>query len=484
MYKKLLLSLGLICSLSVYAQNQTDALRYSQESLWGSARYTAMGGAFGALGATGMSASYNPAGIAVLTTGQFSTTFNLHGIENEGVLYGETQFSQDKNFSIPNINYSTANIFDPAQVGDWNRYNFGIGYNKLDDYNSHTNMSVEQNQSSLVDLFLSRTYDENNNGYTPNELNSFHELLAFNTYLIDTVPGTTDQYFSTVSGDLNKLQSFKHSTSGSKNEFYLSFGTAYKNKLFLGATLGFPSFVYRENIYISEKNIEHETEDGLNITSFNYESSLYAKGSGINLKLGLIYKLEDHIRYGFALHTPTSYEISEEYQTQISTLAENDDSFHASSALNLFDYNLRSPFKVINSLSLIINKMAIISVDYEYLNYSSSKLFSDFANFDTANEAIKNDFSSTHNLKLGAEVKAHEQLSLRAGYSYYGSPYIGNDSKRESLSCGIGIQVEQYFFDLALVKTLSQSTIPMYGTNELPIESQHNQALISAGIKF
>ena len=36
--------------LTVQAQNHVDALRYSQESLWGSARYVSMGGAFGALG--------------------------------------------------------------------------------------------------------------------------------------------------------------------------------------------------------------------------------------------------------------------------------------------------------------------------------------------------------------------------------------------------------------------------------------------------
>ena len=45
------------------AQNETDALRYSQNFFGGTARSTAMGGAFGALGGDFSSASLLPAGI-------------------------------------------------------------------------------------------------------------------------------------------------------------------------------------------------------------------------------------------------------------------------------------------------------------------------------------------------------------------------------------------------------------------------------------
>lgn len=479
MHKKLLFSLTIALNISLIAQNHTDALRYSKESLWGSARYTAMGGAFGALGATGMTASYNPAGIAVLTSGQFTSTLNLNTLENHTTFYGIKQFSKNPNINIPNINYTTANIFDPKQVGDWNRYNFSIGFNKLDDYNSKTSVIASQNTSSLADYFVS-----NSNGTIPSELGQFNNLLAFNTYLIDTIPGSTTDYFSPVNSDMNKQQSYRQNTFGSKNEFYISFGTAYKDKLFLGATIGFPTFNYTENTYISEEDFVHDSDDDIIMNSFNYKSHLHSKGSGINLKLGLIYKLEDNIRYGFALHTPTSYEISEEYQTEINTYFENGESYQANSTINLFDYRLRTPFKIINSLALVISKKAIISTDYEYLDYSNSMLQSDFANFNSDNDSISLLFNSTHNLKLGVEYRLHPQLSLRAGYSYYGSPYLGDDSKRESLSFGLGIQVERYFFDLAIVNSTSEYSNQTYNYQSFPVKREYRQAMISAGIKF
>jgi hypothetical protein len=61
------------------AQDQTDALRYSQLSNGGTARFMAMGGAFTAVGGDASSLAFNPAGIAVFNTSQltFSPGFTI-----------------------------------------------------------------------------------------------------------------------------------------------------------------------------------------------------------------------------------------------------------------------------------------------------------------------------------------------------------------------------------------------------------------------
>ena len=65
---KYLVSITLIASgLEGFSQNEVDALRYSQLNLSGTARFTSMGGAFGALGGDMSSMTVNPAGIGVLT---------------------------------------------------------------------------------------------------------------------------------------------------------------------------------------------------------------------------------------------------------------------------------------------------------------------------------------------------------------------------------------------------------------------------------
>ncbi|MDG1146116.1 MAG: hypothetical protein P8N54_06445, partial [Flavobacteriales bacterium] len=143
MIKRLNLVTAFIIGLTLQAQNHIDALRYSQESLWGSARYVAMGGAFGALGSNGSTASFNPAGIATFTNGQFSGSFNLNQFDSDGFestsgFNSPASFAKRNSASIPNLNYVSANILSPDESGDWDRVNFGIGFNKLDDYNTYT----------------------------------------------------------------------------------------------------------------------------------------------------------------------------------------------------------------------------------------------------------------------------------------------------------------------------------------------------------
>ena len=481
MLRNISLSFALILGLTVQAQNHVDALRYSQESLWGSARFVGMGGAFGSLGANANSASHNPAGIAIYTTSEFSGSFSINDVETESTLLDSKAFTKNSATSLPNINYVSANLFNPEDIGDWNRINFGVGYNKLDDYNRNILIESEMNTSSYSDVILNNsqsTYYE--------DLNPFRELLAFNTYLIDTI-GSSSNYFSPASGLYNKDLSYSSNQSGSKNEFYISVGTAYQNKLFIGATIGFPSIEYKEVTTISESNFSSLSQEIIQLSSFDYTTNLYVSGSGINLKLGLLYKLDKNIRYGLALHTPTYYEIHEEYSANMTTEFLDGQQFYSGSPSGVFDYGMNTPFKLINSLSFILNKKAIISIDYEYLNFASTSIVSDFYNFSTENNNIENYYTSTANIKIGTELRVHPQLSLRAGFTSYGSPYAGsiNDASREYITMGMGLRVNQYFFDLAIVNSVNSEEYYIYeGANGTTLQNNNGQLLISSGLKF
>ena len=68
-----------IITMTTNAQNEIDALRYSTHNLNGTARYTAMGGAFSSLGAEFSALSQNPAGIGMYQFSEitFTPSFNL-----------------------------------------------------------------------------------------------------------------------------------------------------------------------------------------------------------------------------------------------------------------------------------------------------------------------------------------------------------------------------------------------------------------------
>ena len=72
----------LLSSLSfgvVQSQEITDAMRYAQDNLNGTARFRAMGGAFGALGGDLSSINVNPAGSAVFSNNQVTLTLSNFG---------------------------------------------------------------------------------------------------------------------------------------------------------------------------------------------------------------------------------------------------------------------------------------------------------------------------------------------------------------------------------------------------------------------
>ena len=68
MKKNLIYFISLFFIFSMHSQNIEDAIRYSDGETQGTARFKAMAGAFGALGADISGISINPAGAAIFNT--------------------------------------------------------------------------------------------------------------------------------------------------------------------------------------------------------------------------------------------------------------------------------------------------------------------------------------------------------------------------------------------------------------------------------
>ena len=91
------LALGLLCAVGTNAQNETDALRYSLLNMGGTARYNAMGGAFGALGGDMTTLSINPAGIGVYRKSEFSFTTAFDAFGTDATYNGTTAGQSEAN---------------------------------------------------------------------------------------------------------------------------------------------------------------------------------------------------------------------------------------------------------------------------------------------------------------------------------------------------------------------------------------------------
>jgi len=489
--KKGLLAITIIVlsSITLLAQNEIDALRYSTHNLSGTARYSAMGGAFGSLGGEFSSLSSNPAGIGMYQFSEFTFTPTLY-LNRTKSYYNNSHISDYKSgFNIGNLGL----VFTiPKNNSDWKRINVGIGWNQLANYDSRIKIEGRNSTSSIADNIL-----DVSQGNTIENLNDFHGSLAFWSDLIDLSDNSVDtttgwyandngNYISHINSNTEKTQAEYLRSTGEENEFIFSVGSSYNEQLYIGATIGFPSLNYYE---LSVYN-EHSFEDTINtinggLHSFEYQEELSVYGSGINLKVGAIYRVRDNLKIGASLHSPTLYSIEETYNTSITTNFSSE-SFTENSPINYFEYELITPWKASLSASAIFNNNIIISGDYEIVDYSSSSMYSDSYSFADENETIANLYQISNNIKLGAEMNI-KPFVLRSGYSRYGSAFANKDSSKENFSYGIGINNGGYFLDVAYV--LSQGTNEHLLYNEEYIEpiklvSTNHNLLFTLGFRY
>ena len=128
MKEKIFLLISLISFSSVYAQNEIDALRYSQQNIFGTAKFNSMGGSFGSLGGDFTSLSYNPVGIAFYQNSELSITPNITISETISNLNGNKFNSNKFKGNLSNLGYV---VSGKNQNDKWKRINMGIGWNKI-----------------------------------------------------------------------------------------------------------------------------------------------------------------------------------------------------------------------------------------------------------------------------------------------------------------------------------------------------------------
>jgi len=481
--KKGLLTLTLIAlsNITLLAQNEIDALRFSQDASLGSARFTAMSGAFGSLGGEFSALSLNPAGIGMYQFAEFSFTpsFNLNSTSS---YYGYQESDYKSGLKIGNIGL----VFtSPRENSEWKRINFAIGWNQLANYESNIRIQGNNNNSSLADEILAESQ-----GYYIDQLNEFYSYPAFYTYLIDlednifdTITGLNSgidngDYISNINGNSSKTQTKNTHSSGGKNEFIFSIGGSFNEQLYLGATIGIPTLEYYEKSTYSETNFG-DTINGLE--GFDLQEKLNVYGAGLNLKIGAVLRVNNNLKLGAALHTPTAYSIEENFSTSLTTHF-TEESLTYNSDNYLFEYDLITPWKAILSASSLLNNNILLSADYEIVDYSFSSMHSSQYTFSDENKIIQELYSKTSNIRLGAEINL-KPFVIRAGYSKYGSAFANKDFSRESFSYGLGINNGGYYLDAAYV--LSQGNDEhLLHSGPISLVSTNHSLVFTLGFRY
>ncbi|MFH1118993.1 MAG: hypothetical protein V1775_04165 [Bacteroidota bacterium] len=488
--KKLIVALYTLTAFmpALQAQNEVDALRYSRLNNSGTARFVAMGGAFGALGADFTSLSYNPAGIGLYKSSEISITPSLAIGRTEATFNGT--FRDDSKYTVNLGSFGivmATNISARNQQTMWKDVQFGFGINRMANYNSHILIEGTNDESSYLTPYVNLDSPENAIGIAPGDLNGFSNGLAYDVdllFLRNAADSATWNYqIDQPIGIRNQRKSIE--TKGALNEMVFTIGANYADRLYLGATLGVPFIKYSETSVYTETD-----EEGIinYFKSFSRTDNLEASGTGLNFKFGIIFRAADWLRLGGALHTPTFYTgMAENYNTVFRSNFDNGSSKTARSREAFYEYELTTPMRAIGSIGFVIGKAGVISADYEYVDYSNSRLRAIDYDFSNENEAINISYLEANNLRLGTEWR-FGSLNLRGGYNISDNPYrFGTDATNSSYSFGLGIREKRFFIDFAWVHSNMDDEYYLYSTDYVPAvmtKVMNDSFLMTVGIKY
>ncbi len=463
--KKITLSILMIfLSGILFAQNEVDALRYSQEYYGGSARYLALGGAFSALGGDLSSITLNPASTGIYTRSEFTFTPSFFYSNTSSNFNESKNYDYKYNVNINNIGVVLSSGKLSEDGGGISTFNFAFGYNRLNNFNNRLLISGVNNTSSYSDYFAQLA-----NGKSTNNFNNFAEGLAWDGYLIDPIDSSGTSY-KTSFDSYGETQRRSVSSKGGSGNYYAAMGLSYKKKLYIGASLNVDVVNYTESSIYDESDPDDKISD---FNSFTYTQYLKTEGSGFNMKLGIIARPINWFRFGASIHSPTFYKLKDTYSSKLTTsFNDKTKSKNLSSGEGIYDYQLNTPFRANAGLAFIIKKSAIISIDYEYLDYSTARLRANDYPFYEENNTIETSYIATGNIKAGLEYR-FGPISLRGGYAMYGSPYRSNLSNAgaslTSYSGGFGVRTNDMFFDLTYIYSQKSENYYLYNPEKISI---------------
>ncbi len=433
---------------------------FSKDDNYGTARFEAMSGAFGALGADISSFGINPAGSAVAIKSTFAVSLGNRNTDYAANYYGNKTSTNDDFFNITQAGGILS--FDSAYNSDWNRFAFTFNYRLKSDFEN---------------VF----YTEGNSGQA-----------LFNEH-----PDDTSNQFNN-----GQEQRFNNATYGESSIIEMGFSTVYQNKFYTGFGIKFHNFSFGQVTRLREVN---QDDDGNTLTALNVQDS-YFEGNGISLSAGFIYKVNQSFRFGLAYETPTWY--NEVYEdSNLGVFDPNDDRYddwigytEISATNQEVDVNsgeefysnlfrLRTPSKFTASAAFIFGKQGLISADYSYKNYSGIKYReNDDPYFIDVNQDFDANFKGTHAINIGTEWRV-DKMSIRGGYHFEQNPnknaISGDDIS--GFSFGLGYNFGNIKFDLSYTNAENNNPYYIYSSSAVnvdPIELTNDTTRISGTLTF
>lgn len=449
---------------------------------FGTARSMGMAGAFVSLGADMAAIAINPAGLGMYQRSEVSLTPSLSftNISTPGALapsQGMPMRENDKTtFALNNLG-AAITLYEGS--GNLLSLTLGVGFNRLADYNYNASFEYrhavtlddEGNYISLPSVADALALQLEAGGATVGqhgiEMDGY-ENWGIDPYFWSAVAGYKSYMLEQnayglwypaqigVNADIGGGASM--TSRGSASEFNIALGGNISNKLYFGLTIGIQSITRRQTFYYGE-GYSYGGGNGYNtgemaiyddgtplndvMQGMGLSQTMKVDGSGVNFKLGLIYRPIESLRLGMAIHTPTFYSLNRYYYMGLSTEwigatdpAEGDMRPHEYFSDQMPEYPVEDvgewawrfygPTRLMFGASYSVGHWAMFSVDYERDWYNGIRVKNQPSLYYGQNEEdfkqdFKHLFKGSNSVRVGVEVRPVPIFALRAGYGYTGS---------------------------------------------------------------
>jgi len=499
----LLIILGVQIPFDFFGQDYNDLLRFSQDNFQGSARSYGMGSAVGSMGGDYGSIAINPAGLGIYRTSEFFGSLGLGRPKSESNYYGQASSDDKYNFNIPNVGLVVSTLrykdYKPKRDG-WVAVNFSFGFSRTNTYSNKSSLEAIQNKTSIID-----NWRENANGTDPNNFdpktNFSNGSLAYNTYLLEVADTTKTDFQYKGANQAEKIGYKKYqrdlvNKSGNTSEIQITLAGNHSNKFFFGGSLLIPivSYTYSRTFY--EEN-QDEVKYYKNTT---LQEDVSTDGAGFSANFGFIYKPIDAIRFGASYRLPTIYYLNDNFSSSISaSLLQSSYDRQVSSPDGTYSYQVVTPGKLTLSATAVLDKIALFSIDYQYIGYTDARINESGEAARIQNKNVTYYLQNASNIRVGGELNVTSTFALRAGFQYFASPYKSDfvptnaDGSMLGYTFGGGYRDKTFFLDFGYqILKKSEYYIP-YTLKTVPIgvtdigsinKYSTGNAMITIGTKF
>lgn len=517
---------------AVQAQTASDALRFSERAPATGARMIGMAGA-GIAGYADYGMMYaNPAGLGYFESSQAAGSFKTLLVQDDAFyqtgIAAATEEQQATDYRIGNA----ALIYKfPTSRGS---LVFGGGYNAVNTFQRDLSFSGQSNASSVTDFFLPigsevsaeaidvepeelffgqeivegpdgqrylLDFDPDGNG----AINRPLSFAAFQTFGIDFDSNFYEDnpddpaaaFLPAVDFGTTILQEGDVTEEGGIQELNFSAAVQAAERVMFGLSLNavFGSYAFRS--VFSEDDVQNEndgTGGTTDLRTVSFEERFDSDLVGFGLRGGVSAKMNEYLRAGLTLETPTLYTIDETSETILRTSFDNGDAFAYGNqsgdvGRTEFEYRVQTPWRIGAGVQLEAANLSVMA-DAELVDWSQLELsdLDDSGVFEAENEFIRDEYSAVVNTRLGAEYQL-SGVVLRAGFAYQPDPRDTElDRSRTFFSTGVGYQFDERLeVNVGLMQERFEDSYLPYeleGAFEAEEEIRRNQVVLGLSYSF